>query len=60
VEPGLLSAPAFRIGAGQYVTALFSDCLTIVLPPGAIPRVPSRRARPGDRALRGVKGAERA
>ncbi|MGI8989693.1 MAG: hypothetical protein ACR2I2_08930 [Bryobacteraceae bacterium] len=48
VEPGLLSPPAFRLGAGQYVTALFSDGLTFVLPPGAIPRVPSRRARPGD------------
>ncbi|MDQ6708612.1 MAG: hypothetical protein M3Z85_21845 [Acidobacteriota bacterium] len=48
VEPGLLSPPAFRLSGGQYVTALFSDGVTFVLPPSAIARVPSRRARPGD------------
>jgi uncharacterized protein (TIGR03437 family) len=47
-EPGLLAPPAFNIASTQYVAALFTDNTTFVLPPGAIPGVTSRRARPGD------------
>ena len=48
---GLLAPVApvdFNIGGMQYVVALFPDNQTFVLPPGAIPGVPSRRAKPGD------------
>lgn len=45
---GLLAPPSFNVGGIQYVAALFSDGTTFVLPPGAIPGVPSRRAQPGD------------
>lgn len=48
VEPGLLAPPSFNIGGKQYVGALFQDGVTWVLPPGAIPGVPSGRATPGD------------
>jgi uncharacterized protein (TIGR03437 family) len=46
--PGLLAPPSFVLGGQSYVVALFSDGFTYVLPPGAIPGVPSRRAHPGD------------
>jgi uncharacterized protein (TIGR03437 family) len=46
--PGLLAPPSFNVGGTQYVTALFADGMTYVLPPGAIAGVPSRRAQPGD------------
>jgi uncharacterized protein (TIGR03437 family) len=47
-EPGLLAPPVFNLKAGQYVTALFPDGLTFVLPPGSINGVASARAKPGD------------
>ncbi|MBS1858960.1 MAG: IPT/TIG domain-containing protein, partial [Acidobacteria bacterium] len=47
-EPGLLSPAVFKLSAGQYVTALFPDGVTFVLPPGSINGVTSTRARPGD------------
>jgi uncharacterized protein (TIGR03437 family) len=47
-QPGLLAPPAFAIGGRQYVTALFPDGATYVLPPGAIASLNSRRAKPGD------------
>lgn len=48
VRPGLLAPASFKVGAAQHVGALFSDNVTFVLPPGAIPGVPARRARPGE------------
>src|ERR1700722_1542176 len=47
-EPGLLAPPSFRLNAGQYVTALFPNGTTFVLPPGSLPGVESERAAPGD------------
>jgi len=47
-QPGLLASPTFDIGGTQYAVALFSDGVTYVLPPGAIPGLPSRRAEPND------------
>ncbi len=47
-EPGLLAPPSFMIGGKQYVVALLPDNATYVLPPGAIPGLPARQARPGD------------
>ena len=47
-QPGLLAPVAFKIGGKQYVAALFTDNVTYVLPPGAVPGTPSRRAKPGD------------
>jgi uncharacterized protein (TIGR03437 family) len=47
-EPGLLAPASFKIGGKQYVAAFFVDHVTLALPPGAIPGVPSRRAKPGD------------
>jgi len=47
-RPGVLAPASFRIGGTQNVVALFPDGVTYVLPPGAIPGVPSRRARAGD------------
>lgn len=47
-EPGLLSPGVFNLKAGQYVTALFPDGVTFVLPPGSISGVSSARAKPGD------------
>lgn len=46
--PGLLSPSSFTLPAGQYVTALFKDGVTFVLPPGAIRGLASARAKPGD------------
>lgn len=48
LQPGLLATPAFAINGRQNVVALFPDGFTYVLPPGAIPGVNARRARPGD------------
>ena len=47
-EPGLLSPSSFDISGQQYVTALFPDGSTYVLPPGSLSGVASRRAQPGD------------
>ena len=47
-EPGLLAPAVFNLNAGQYVTALFPDGVTFVLPPGSISGVASARAKPGD------------
>jgi uncharacterized protein (TIGR03437 family) len=47
-DPGLLAPASFNVGGTQYVAALFSDGTTFVLPPGAIPGITSRRAKPGD------------
>jgi len=47
-EPGLLAPASFILGGSKYVAALFSDGATYVLPPGAIPGLPSRRAQVGD------------
>jgi uncharacterized protein (TIGR03437 family) len=46
-QPALLAPPNFNIGGTQYAVAQFSDG-TYVLPPGAIPGLTSKRARPGD------------
>lgn len=48
VRPGLLAPPTFAVGGTQYIVALFPDNTTYVLPPGAIPGLNSRRARPGE------------
>jgi uncharacterized protein (TIGR03437 family) len=45
---GMLAPANFKIGGMQYLAALFSDYQTYVAPPGAIPGVTSRRAKPGD------------
>jgi uncharacterized protein (TIGR03437 family) len=47
-EPGLLAPAVFKLGAGQYVVALFPDGVTFVLPPGSVAGVPTARAKPGD------------
>jgi uncharacterized protein (TIGR03437 family) len=47
-EPGLLAPAVFNLPAGQYVTALFPDGFTYVLPPGAIAGLASARAVPGN------------
>lgn len=46
--PGLLAPPSFVVGGKQYVTALFSDGATYVLPTGAIAGVASRPAKAGE------------
>jgi uncharacterized protein (TIGR03437 family) len=46
-KPGLFAHPSFNVGGRQFVGALFPDG-TYVLPPGAVPGISSRRARPGD------------
>jgi uncharacterized protein (TIGR03437 family) len=48
VEPGLLAPSSFYVNGAQYAAAVFSDGTTFALPPGAVPGVTSRRARPGD------------
>ena len=50
-EPGLLAPPSFVVNGNQYLAALFSDGTTFVLPPGAIPGVTSRQAKPGETIL---------
>jgi uncharacterized protein (TIGR03437 family) len=47
-QPGLLAPPNFDINGTQYVTALFPDGTTYVLPSGAISGVTSQPAKPGD------------
>ncbi len=47
-EPGVLAPVSFKVGGNQYVAALFSDNTTYVAPPGAIPGVTSRQAKPGE------------
>jgi uncharacterized protein (TIGR03437 family) len=47
-EPGLLAPAVFKLKAGQYVGAQFSDGVTFVLPPGSVSGVASARAKPGD------------
>lgn len=47
-QPGLLAPSSFLVNGRLYAVGLFSDGVTYVLPPGAIPGVPSRRANPGD------------
>jgi uncharacterized protein (TIGR03437 family) len=49
--PSLLSPASFRINGRQYAAALFADGTTFVLPPDALPGVPSRSARAGDTIL---------
>jgi hypothetical protein len=46
--PTALSGTSVRIGGQSAFVALFPDAATYVLPPGALPGVASRRARPGD------------
>jgi uncharacterized protein (TIGR03437 family) len=50
-DPGLLAPAAFIVNGKQYVVALHLDGTTYVLPPGAIPGVPSRQAAPGETIL---------
>jgi uncharacterized protein (TIGR03437 family) len=47
-QPELLAPPSFTINQKQYVVAVFPDFATFVAPPGAIPGVLSRQARPGE------------
>ena len=46
--PGLLAPTSFKVDGRQYAVALLPDGQTFVLPPGAIPGVPSRPAKPGE------------
>jgi uncharacterized protein (TIGR03437 family) len=48
VNPTAAGMLALKIGGVQYLEALFPDYQTVVLPPGAISGVTSRRAKPGD------------
>jgi uncharacterized protein (TIGR03437 family) len=47
-QPGLFAPPTFTIGGKQYVGALFPDGVTYVLPPGVVPGITSRQAKPGE------------
>jgi uncharacterized protein (TIGR03437 family) len=47
-QPGLLATPPFYVNQKQYVVAVFPDFGTFVAPPGAIPGVLSRQAKPGE------------
>jgi uncharacterized protein (TIGR03437 family) len=47
VQPGLYAPSSFIVGGKQYVAAVFQDG-TYVAPPGAIPNVNSRQAKPGE------------
>ncbi len=47
-QPELWAPSIFNVGGNQYVAALFSDNATYVAPPGAIPGVTSRQAKPGE------------
>jgi uncharacterized protein (TIGR03437 family) len=49
--PGMLAPASFVVNGNQYLAALFSDGTTFVLPPGAIPGVNSRQAKPGETIL---------
>jgi uncharacterized protein (TIGR03437 family) len=48
LQPGLLAPSSFLVGGKQYVVAQFLDGITYVLPPNAIPGLPSRQAKPGE------------
>lgn len=48
MDRGPTPAPSFDLDGRRYAAALFPDNTTYVLPPGAIPGLPSRRAKPGD------------
>lgn len=47
-QPGVLAPGSFIVGGKQYAAALFSDGTTFVAPPGSIPGVASRQAKPGE------------
>jgi uncharacterized protein (TIGR03437 family) len=47
-QPGLLAPPSFQAGGKQYVVAISADGSSYILPPGAVPGVPARRAKPGE------------
>jgi uncharacterized protein (TIGR03437 family) len=47
-QPGILAPASFKVGGNQYAAALFQDGATYVAPPGAIPGVTSRQAKPGE------------
>jgi uncharacterized protein (TIGR03437 family) len=47
LQPGLSAPPVFNVSGRQYVVAQLTDG-AYALPPGAIPGVATRRARPGD------------
>jgi len=47
-QPGILAPTSFVVGGKQYAAALFSDGATFVAPPGSIPGVTSRQAKPGE------------
>ena len=47
-QPEMYAPPAFNINGNQYVAAVLSDGTTHVLPPGTIPGVVSRQAKPGE------------
>jgi uncharacterized protein (TIGR03437 family) len=47
VEPAFYAPPSFIVSGKQYIAALFPDG-AYVAPPGSIPNVTSRRAKPGD------------
>jgi uncharacterized protein (TIGR03437 family) len=47
-QPGLFAPPNFNIGGKQYLAALFPDGVTYVAPPGTIPGLTSRQAKPGE------------
>ena len=48
LEPGFLAPPSFNVSGTQYLTALFADGVTYVLPPGTLAGVTSRQAKPGE------------
>lgn len=47
-QPGLLASPLFRVGPYQYAVATLTDGTTFIAPPGSIPGVTSREAKPGE------------
>jgi len=47
-QPGLYAPASFLVNGKQYVGATFTDGVTFVAPPGAIPNVTSRQAKPGE------------
>jgi uncharacterized protein (TIGR03437 family) len=47
--PGILAPANFVVGGKQYAGAFFNDGVTLVMPPGAVAGVTSKRASPGDR-----------
>jgi len=48
VSPALYAPPSFIYGGRQYVAAVSGDGSAFVAPPGALPGLPVRRARPGE------------